>query len=170
MVVSLVDWDEWPYLVGCAWAFGDSISTDQILPPKYHDRDLAAGSFVLSSLTADFPSNLQRGDFVVAGTEFGHGDATPATARALKLAGVGAIIARSFGPTFFQHAIYCGLPALQVEETAAVKTGDRLRVDIEGHKVVNLSSGDRYVIRKVYDESLYILRAGGWAEYQATKV
>jgi hypothetical protein len=26
------------------------------------------------------------------------------------------------------------------------------------------------VIRNVYDESLYILRAGGWAEYQATKV
>jgi 3-isopropylmalate/(R)-2-methylmalate dehydratase small subunit len=110
-----------------------------------------------------------RGDFVVAGLEFGHGNAVAATARALKLAGVGAVIARSFGTSFFQHAIHCGLPALQVEETAAVKTGDRLRVDIEGHKVVNLSSGDRYVIRNVYDESLDILRAGGWNEYQAAK-
>jgi 3-isopropylmalate/(R)-2-methylmalate dehydratase small subunit len=166
---SLVDWDELPYLVGRAWAFGDSIPAERILPPQYHDRGLAAGSFVMRDLVADFPSALQRGDFIVAGLEFGHGNALAATARALKLAGVGGVIARSFGESFFQQAIYCGMPALQVEETAAVKTGDRLRVDIEGHKVVNLSSGDRYVIRNVYDESLDILRAGGWAEYQAAK-
>jgi hypothetical protein len=59
------------------------------------------------------------------------------------------------------------LPPLQVEEAAAIKTGDRLRVDIEGHKVVNLSSGDRYVIRNVYGESLDVLRAGGMSEYLA---
>jgi 3-isopropylmalate/(R)-2-methylmalate dehydratase small subunit len=167
---SPVDWDELPYLVGRAWTFGDSIPADQVLPPRYHDRGLAAGAFVMHDLAADFPSGVQRGDFVVAGVAFGHGNAIAATARALKLAGVGGVIARSFGESFFQHAINCGMPALQVEETAAVKTGDRLRVDIEGHKVVNLSSGDRYVIRNVYDESLDILRAGGWAEYQAAKV
>jgi len=169
MIDSPVDWDELPYLVGCAWTFGDSISAAQILSPAYHDRGLAVGSFVMRGLVPDFPSGLQRGDFVVAGVEFAHGGATAATARALKLIGVGAVIARSFGVSFFHHAIHGGLPALQVEETAAIKTGDRLRVDIEGHKVVNLSSGDRYVIRNVYDESLDILRAGGWAEYQATK-
>ena len=64
-------------------------------------------------------------------------------------------------------ALHVGLPALQVEETEAIKTGDRLRVDIEGHKVVNLSSGDRYVIRNIYGEALDVLRAGGMAEYLA---
>jgi 3-isopropylmalate/(R)-2-methylmalate dehydratase small subunit len=169
MVDSPIDWDELPYLEGSAWTFGDSVRAEEILRSEHHDRGLAAGSFVMKDLKVQFASRLQRGDFVVAGLEFGHGNAVVATARALKLAGVGAVIARSFGASFFQHAIYCGLPALQVEETAAVKTGDRLRVDIEGHKVVNLSSGDRYVIRNVYDESLDILRAGGWAEYQAAK-
>lgn len=169
MIDSPVDWDELPYLVGRAWAFGDSIAAEEVLPPEYQGRDLAAGAFVLGSRMPRFSSNLQPGDFVVAGVRFGHGSAVAATARALKLAGVGAVIARSFGASFFEHAIHCGLPALQVEETAAVKTGDRLRVDIEGHKVVNLSSGDRYVIRNVYDESLDILRAGGWAEYRAAK-
>lgn len=166
---SAVDWDELPYLVGRAWSFGDSIAAEEILPPEHHDRGLAAGSFVLDARMAHFSSRLERGDFVVAGVHFGHGKAVSATARALKLAGVGAVIARSFGTSFFQQAIHCGMPALQVEETAAIKTGDRLRVDIEGHKVVNLSSGDRYVIRNVYDESLDILRAGGWAEYHGTK-
>jgi 3-isopropylmalate/(R)-2-methylmalate dehydratase small subunit len=169
MVDSSFDWDELPYLVGRAWTFGDSISAAEILPPEHHDRGLATGSFVMNGQAPSFASRLQRGDFVIAGLQFGHGNAVAATARALKLAGVGAVIARSFGGSFFRHAIYCGLPALQVEETAAVKTGDRLRVDIEGHKVVNLSSGDRYVIRNVYDESLDILRAGGWAEYHAAK-
>lgn len=169
MVDSPIDWDELPYLVGRAWTFGDAVTAEQILPPTYYDRGLAVGPFVMRGLVAGFPSDLRRGDFLVAGVEFGYGDATAATARALKLIGVGGVIARSFGVSFFRHAIHSGLPALQVEETAAMKTGDRLRVDIEGHKVVNLSSGDRYVIRNVYDESLDILRAGGWAEYQAAK-
>ncbi len=51
-----------------------------------------------------------------------------------------------------------------VEETAAIKTGDRLRVDVEAHVVANLSSGDRYVVRNLDDEAIAVLRAGGIIE------
>ncbi len=50
-----------------------------------------------------------------------------------------------------------------VEETGAIRGGDRLRVDIEAHIVANLSSGDRYVIRNIDDEALAMLR-----KYQVT--
>jgi 3-isopropylmalate/(R)-2-methylmalate dehydratase small subunit len=134
--------DELPYLVGRAWRVGDRARLEDGLPP------------------------LEPGDFLVAGLEFGIGGATPADARALRRT-AGAVIARSFGEEFFRCALHVGLPALQVEETEAIKTGDRLRVDIEGHKVVNLSSGDRHVIRNIYGEALEILRAGGMARYLA---
>ena len=162
---SILELDEIPYLVGRAWCFGDGVTAEQILPAHLHERGLAVGALVFGELDREIARRLRRGDFVIAGVAFGIGAATNATARALKLAGVGAVIGRSFGAEFSRAALHVGLPALEVEETGAIKAGDRLRVDIEGHKVVNLSSGDRYVIRNIYDEALDVLRAGGMAEY-----
>jgi len=164
---SALELDELPYLVGRAWKLGDDVRAEQILAPDRADTDLAARAFALRDVAAS-PA-LQPGDFVVAGLGFGSGAATRATARALRLVGAAAVIARSFGDEFARCALHVGLPPLQVEETEAIKTGDRLRVDIEGHKVVNLSSGDRYVIRNIYGEALDVLRAGGMAEYLALR-
>jgi 3-isopropylmalate dehydratase small subunit len=143
---SPLELDELPYLVGRAWKIGDRVSE---LDPSLVDQ-------------------VSAGDFLVAGVDFG-GGAAAALVRTLKVVGFGAAIARSFGADLFRAALHVGLPLLQVEETEAVKTGDRLRVDIEGHKVVNLSSGDRYVIRNVDGEALDVLRAGGMAAYAAAK-
>src|SRR5262249_2759233 len=129
----------------------------------------AGGNADLQAIHPDLGARITRGDFIVAGLGFGAGDATSASARALKLASVGAVIARSFGAEFFRAAVHVGLPALEAEAPGPEKTGDRLRVDIEGHKVVNLSSGDRYVIRNIYGETLDVLRAGGIAEYLAVR-
>jgi len=165
MTDSALDLDELPYLVGRAWTLGDHIRAEEILPPEHAERDLAAGAFVLRRVAPALA--LRPGDFLVAGLDFGCGAATRATARALRLIGAGGVIARSFGDEFVRCALHVGLPPLRVEETGAIKNGDRLRVDIEGHKVVNLSSGDRHVIRNIYGEALDVLRAGGMSEYLA---
>ena len=163
MADSALDLDELPYLVGRAWAVGDGVRADDILSPEYADRDLTDAALVFPHRRPAPP--LAPGDFVIAGREFGSGPATHATARALRVLGIAAVVARSFGDRFTRCALHVGLPALQVEESAAIKTGDRLRVDIEGHKVVNLSSGDRYVIRNIYGQALDVLRAGGMTAY-----
>lgn len=165
MADTLPAFDELPYMDGRAWKLGDGVRAEQILAPEHAHAGLGAGAPVLRGVEP--APHLASGDFVVAGVDFGIGAASRGTARALRIAGVAAVIARSFGTAFFRCAVHVGLPALRVEETEAIKTGDRLRVDVEGHKVVNLSSGDRYVIRNLYDESLDILRAGGWPEYAA---
>ena len=51
-------------------------------------------------------------------------------------------------------ALPFGLPAVEVNESLAIHTGARLRVDLEGSRVVNLSSGDRYPIRNVSEAML----------------
>jgi 3-isopropylmalate/(R)-2-methylmalate dehydratase small subunit len=171
MTDSALDLDELPYLVGRAWKLGDGVAADDILPPSAHtgggpaDDAARPGSHVLRGIAPGLA--LAQGDFLVAGVEFGRGASTQATARALRSIGAGAVIARSFAAQFVRCALQVGLPPLQVEETEAIKHGDRLRVDIEGHKVVNLSSGDRHVIRNIYGEALDLLRAGGITEYLA---
>jgi 3-isopropylmalate dehydratase small subunit len=95
----------------------------------------------------------------------GDGDLRAATATLRRL-GVGALIARSFGEPFYHAAIERGLAALVIEEAEAIKPGDRLRVDIEEHKIANRSSGDRYIIRNLYDQQLDVLRAGGLGPYR----
>jgi 3-isopropylmalate/(R)-2-methylmalate dehydratase small subunit len=167
MTDSALDLDELPYLVGRAWTLADGARVEDLLAIAHADTD-ATGT-ALGRQRASGSQTPAPGDFIVAGLEFGGGDAAPATARALRTMGVGGVIARSFAAAFVRCALHVGLPPMQVEETEAIKMRDRLRVDIEGHKVVNLSSGDRYVIRNIYGEELDLLRAGGLAEYLAAK-
>jgi 3-isopropylmalate/(R)-2-methylmalate dehydratase small subunit len=149
---------------GRAWVFGDRVACRQVLAEEYLDQDAAAASaFVMASLDPEFARNVAPGDFIVAGTHFAAAATHRIIPAALQRLGIAAVIARSFEPFFLRAALNIGLPALVVEETAAVKTGDRLRVDIEAHIVANLSSGDRYVIRNVDDRAIGILRAGGIA-------
>jgi 3-isopropylmalate/(R)-2-methylmalate dehydratase small subunit len=149
-------------MAGNAWAFGDFVSRRQVLADEHleHSPDTAR-PFVMAALDADFARKVSPGDFLVAGLDFAADATHRIVPAAIKALGLAAVVARSFGRFFVRHATACGLPALVVEETGAIKTGDRLRVDIEAHIVANLSSGDRYVIRNIDDETLAILRAGG---------
>jgi 3-isopropylmalate dehydratase small subunit len=97
----------------------------------------------MAGVDLQFSRNVEAGDFIVAGLDFAVDVSHRSVPAALKARGIGAVIARSFGPFFVRHGISMGLPALVVEETGAIRSGDRLRVDIEGHIVANLSSGDR---------------------------
>lgn len=155
---------------GRAWVFGDHVTCEQILPEAHLAQPPdAARAFVLAGLNPSFAREVAAGDFVVAGLEFAADASHRTVPAAFKVLGVAAVIARSFGHFFLRNAINVGLPALVVEETAAIKAGDRLRVDVETHVVANLSSGDRYVVRNLDDEAIAILRAGGIVPYTRHK-
>ena len=158
--------DSLPAMTGRAWVFGDHVARTQVLADEHLDRDpVAASAFVMAGLDAEFSRKMTRGDFVVAGVDFAADATQRSVAMALKACGIAAVIARSFGHFFLRNAINNGLPALVVEETGAIKTGDHLRVDVEAHIVANLSSGDRYVVRNLDEEAVAILRAGGMVHY-----
>jgi len=146
-------------VTGRAWVFGDYITGQQILATEHLEKPPAASrAFAMTALDAQFARRVAAGDCIVAGIDFA-ADVTHRNVPAvLKLLGVSAVIARSFGHFFLRQAIGIGLPALVVEETAAILNGDRLRVDIEAHVIANLSSGDRYVIRNIDDDALAVLR------------
>ena len=76
---------------GKAFKFGDNISTDHIAPGRlFHLRsDLQEFSkHVLEDADENFAKNMKKGDFVVAGHNFGLGSSREHAPQIIKIAGV----------------------------------------------------------------------------------
>jgi hypothetical protein len=104
------------------------------------------------------PDGLRPGDFLVGGAACGRSLDAAIPSR-LRSAGVAGLIAASIDPAFFAASLAAGLPAIAIEEAAAILAGDLLRVDIETFRVANRASGDRYIVRNLGEEELRRLRA-----------
>lgn len=145
---------------GKAWIFGDDVDTDVIIPGKYlrtKDTSLWA-KHVMEGLDPQFAARVQKGDIIVAGRNFGSGSSREQAPRALKEAGVAAVVARSFARIFYRNAINVGLPLVEAEEVEA-REGDEVEVDLISG---NVRVGER-VFRgtKMPDFLLGILQDGG---------
>lgn len=119
-------------LKGKVWKFGDDISTDHIAPGRlFHLRsnlpELA--KHVLEDADPDFAKKMNKGDFVVAGRNFGLGSSREHAPTIIKIAGVSAVLAKSFARIFFRNAINVGLPVIQCD-TDKINEGDELEVDL----------------------------------------
>ncbi len=82
---------------GKAFKFGDDISTDHIAPGRlYHLRsDLNEfAKHVLEDADETFATRMNKGDFVVAGSNFGLGSSREHAPLIMKIAGVGAVLAK----------------------------------------------------------------------------
>ncbi len=97
--------------------FADNVDTDQILASQYlilpSIEEMKTHAF--ESLRADFANDVQPGDFIVAGRNFGCGSSREQAPSVLKALGVSAVIAQSFARIFFRNAINIGLPVLECE-------------------------------------------------------
>lgn len=152
---------------GRAWKFGDGISTDHIAPGRfYHLRsnleELA--KYALVDAREEFPREVQPGDFVVAGNNFGLGSSREHAAIVIKLAGVKAVFAKSFARIFYRNAINVGLPVL-VCNTDEIDDGDRLILDIEKSVVVDETNGKSIQCQPIPPFMREILDSGGLADY-----
>lgn len=115
---------------GKAWVFGDDVDTDVIIPGKYlRTKDMSLwAKHVMEGLDPQFAARVQKGDIVVAGRNFGSGSSREQAPRALKEAGVAAVVASSFARIFYRNAINVGLPLIEADVDA--KAGDIVEVDL----------------------------------------
>jgi 3-isopropylmalate/(R)-2-methylmalate dehydratase small subunit len=146
-----------PIWTGHAWAFGIDVPASMIVPPTAA-REPHPGRLLMTPVDPDFPSRLEPGDILVA-AHFGGGTTDDAPVRALRDARVGAVLAATLDPTFARLALEAGFPAVEVHEALAIHTGEVLRVDLEGGRVANQSSGDRYPIRNLDESKLVVYRS-----------
>ncbi len=69
---------------------------------------------------------------IVAEENFGSGSSREHAPVAIKGTGISCVIASSFARIFYRNAINVGLPIMECPEAVAgIRTGDRLRVDLE---------------------------------------
>ena len=118
--------------MGRVFKLGDGFSTDAIIPVRYNvTTDLnALGKACLIEARPDFVQNVQPGDVIVAGRNFGCGSSREHAPLAIKASGVSAVVARSFARIFYRNAVNIGLPVIQCDGLFdAVEDGNQVDVD-----------------------------------------
>jgi len=154
-------------LRGRTHKFGDDINTDYIISGRYkfktlNNRELA--KHVFEDIAPDFSKRIAPGDFIVAGENFGCGSSREQAPLAIKYAGIGAVLAKSFARIFYRNAINVGLPIIQTD-TEGIEEKDEL--------VINLAEGRILVVEKELElkinpfppSILGIIEAGGLVNY-----
>jgi 3-isopropylmalate dehydratase small subunit len=148
-----------PVLTGRAWAFADNLAASDILPVRAVGMAPGdAARLLFADLDPTLAERIEPGDVLVAGYALGRGDAGAAVAQALAAAGVIAVVAGSFAGRFADDVLDAGLPPIEVDAPAIFHTGQRLRVNLEGGFIANLSSGDRQPIRNLTEPLVARLR------------
>ena len=125
------------------WRYGDHVDTDVIIPARYLNiadfEELA--EHAMEDIDLNFAPNVQKGDIIVAGRNFGCGSSREHAPMVLKVRGVQCIIADSFARIFYRNAINIGLPALEIgKEVEKIEAGDELEV--------NLAKGEIKIVNK----------------------
>lgn len=127
---------------GRAFIFGDDIDTDVLAPGRYMKSPIEElAQHCLEVIAPDFAKDVRPGDVVIGGRNFGMGSSREQAAQALKVLGVSAVVAKSFGGIFYRNALNLGLPVVVCAETDSIQPDDRLRVDLAGGTVSNETSG-----------------------------
>jgi len=149
---------------GKALKYGDDVNTDVIFPGRYlaltEPEEIAAHA--MEDLDPDFLKKLERGDIIVAGKNFGCGSSREQAAIALKYAGVGAIVAKSFARIFYRNAINQGIPVVECPEGAeAIEDGDEIEIDLDRGVLVDKSTGETFNFKPLPEFIQNILSKGG---------
>ena len=157
---------------GRAWKFGNNIDTDLIIPARYlttsDPEELA--KYAMQDADPEWVDKMNKGDFIVAGDNFGCGSSREHAPISLKAAGISAVIAKSFARIFYRNAINIGLPILESAEAAEeIKEGDVVEVDLASGSIKDITSGNSYQAQPFPEFMQKIIQAGGLINYLKKK-
>ncbi|MBC7243054.1 MAG: 3-isopropylmalate dehydratase small subunit [Anaerolineae bacterium] len=149
------------------WLFGEDVDTDQIVPGRYapymtSEEELPKHAFI--EARPEFAREVRPGDIIVAGANFGCGSSREYAPKALKLCGVGAIIAPGFARIFFRNALNLGIPLFETDLTGVLRDGQEVTLDMERYVVVT-DAGQEYPLKPPPDFVREIWEAGSTVAY-----
>ena len=149
---------------GAMHVLGDNIDTDQIYPGQYLDltdhQEMAAHCPEGASST--FARDFRAGDIVAAGRNFGCGSSRENAAIALKVRGVGCVIAKGYARIFCRNAINLGLPLIvcpRLDEIAL--QGGTLEIDLDRAVAASIGTGHSVPVEPISEYAMRILDFGG---------
>ena len=146
---------------GKVWVLGDDIDTDIIIPTEYLAlktiEDMKQYGF--SPLRPELAGQIQPGDIIVAGKNFGCGSSREQAPEIIKALGIQCVIAKSFARIFFRNSINNGLLLIEQPELHNdIKEGDTVTVVMNEHVDYD---GKQYPIASLPENLMSIIQAGG---------
>ncbi len=148
-------------MTGKVWVLGDDIDTDIIIPTEYLAMktidDMKQYGF--SPLRPELAGQIQKGDIIVAGKNFGCGSSREQAPEIIKALGIQCVIAKSFARIFFRNSINNGLLLIEQSDLHDdIKEGDTITVHMNEHIDY---SGKEYPIASLPENLMNIIQAGG---------
>jgi len=143
------------------WRLGADIDTDALAPghAMKHGIDIIA-RHCLEAIRPDFASQVQPGDVIVAGPNFGIGSSREQAAAALRHLGVAAVIAPSFSGLFFRNAFNLGLLLITCADCERITEGEQIAFDARAGRVTR-ASGEVLAADPIPAFLLDMVAAGG---------
>lgn len=150
---------------GRVWKLGDSVDTGQLAGGGVRVSDDPKENLkanCLTTLRPEFHEQVQPGDIIVAGGNFGCGSSRAMGIWALQACGIAAVLAESVSRLCMRNSVAQGLLAFNVPGiTGLVEDGDQLEVDYEAGVARNVSTGKELSLRRFTPTVEHIYEAGG---------
>ena len=147
---------------GRAHLLGDDINTDVNCSAKYMPgKDTAyVAQHAFEGIAPDFVSRFAKGDVIVAGRNFGINSSREQALQVMRVLGVAAVVATSFGRQFFRNAINSGMPVVECD-TADIEENDIVEVDLGAGRLIVQGRGIERAFPPLPPAIQTLLAAGG---------
>ena len=154
------------------WRYGDNVNTDQLFPGKYTytcSKPDEIKIHLLEDLDPSFAKNVQYGDLIFGGKNFGCGSSREQPVVGLKAVGISAIVAESFARIFYRSAINQGLILIECPDAVkAFSEKSIVKLDVDSGKImIDDKEFDFPILPK---EIIAIRNAGGLLNYTREKL
>jgi 3-isopropylmalate/(R)-2-methylmalate dehydratase small subunit len=147
---------------GRVWRFGDNVNTDVMAPWDTISQPWEEARRRVLHIRPEFAEQVQPGDVVVAGRNWGCGSSREQAPQYLKNMGIAAVVAESFGRIYFRSSIAIAFPNLACPGvSSAFEDGDEIEIELETAIIRNLSKGKELQGQPYTPEMLEIVEKGG---------
>jgi 3-isopropylmalate/(R)-2-methylmalate dehydratase small subunit len=143
------------------WKIPADVDTDQLAPghAMKHGLDVIA-RHCLEGVRPEFASNVEPGDVIVAGQNFGIGSSREQAASVLVHLGVAAVIAPAYSGLYHRNAFNVGLLLLTCPDAEHVDDGEAVTFDARAGEV-RRANGDVLACKPISKLLLDLVEAGG---------
>ena len=158
---------------GKVWKYGDNIDTDVIIPARYLNtsshEELA--KHCMEDIDSSFAANVEKGDIIVAGENFGCGSSREHAPIAIKASGVTLVIAKSFARIFYRNALNIGLAIMENSNLPdECSKNDILECNLSTGCVKNTNTSKEYKCAEFPPEIQAIINSNGLINYTKEKL
>ena len=149
---------------GKVFKYPDNVDTDVIIPARYLNTSNAEelAKHCMEDIDTEYVKQVQPGDIMVAGWNFGCGSSREHAPLVIKTCGTGCVIAKSFARIFYRNAINIGMPILECEQAAEeIQPGDEVAIDFDTGVISNITTGKTYQAEPFPEFIQNIIKKGG---------